>query len=381
MNEQAADDDQSLEPLLRRRGDLASLRWRLRHDEKEDPEQAEELDRFLSKILEADEELKSTSREIWRLRRFDRDEKFQSLKQARRDLSELVFDDFSARWMTRTPATVDYWLEVALDLEGVLYAFSNPVFGAAGLTLDTFLKPRSTSITVSTARGISVLLCLATASVVLYFSSGTSFWWTGWLLAAYCGWLLYRRAQRADKLERDVDRHMTNLSFVDACVNEVRSVHFDASEIARRLREREGQGLLVHSAIFTVLGRSAALRGGEETRRLSACHAEKPSPEEMQEWAFQRGSELTLTQLRAMKAGEVVHLIEKSYFYPSEKACIERFDYKHDHVDDGNSSKFGYEVHGLRRLPGAEDWEPYQFLASDKESQTSSCSGTIKRLD
>lgn len=381
MNEQAADRDQSLGHLLSRSRALASLRSHLRHDEKEDPEQAEELDRFLSKILEADAELKSTSKEIWRLRRFDRDEKFRSLKQARRDLSEMAFDDFSARWMTRTPATMDYWLEVALDLEGVLYAFSNPLFGATGLTLDSFFKPRSASITASTVYGISVLLCLAAASIILYFSSGTPLWWIGWLLAAYGGWLIYRRAQRVDKLARDVDRHMANLSVVDACVDEVRSGHFDASEIARRLREREVQGILVHGGIFTVLGRSAALHGEEESCRLSACRPEKPSPEEMQEWAFQRGSDLTLTQLRAMKAGEIVHLIEKSYFYPSEKACIERFDYKHDHVDDGNSSKFGYEVHGFRKLSGADDWEPYQFLASDKESQTSSCSGTIKRLD
>lgn len=78
-----------------------------------------------------------------------------------------------------------------------------------------------------------------------------------------------------------------------------------------------------------------------------------------------------------MKAGEVIHLIEKSHFYPSEKACIERFDYKHDCID-GNSPEFGYEVHGFRRTSGA--WEPFEFLASDKESQTSTCSGTIKRF-
>lgn len=373
--------DQRLELLLSRRKDLASLRWHLRHDEEEDPEQAEELDRFTSKILGADEEVKSMSKEIWRLRRYDREEKFRSLKQARRDLSEFVFDDFSAKWMTRTPATVDYWLEVALDLEGILYAFSNPVFRATGLTLDSFLEPRAAVIAATIVRGIGTLLCLAAASAILYFASGTPYWWIGWFVAACFGWLIYRRTQRADKLARDADRHMANLSVVDACVDEVRSGHFDASEIARRLRGREAKGLFVHSAIFTVLGRSAALHGDEGRRKLSACQSEKPSREEMQEWAFQRGSDLTLAELRAMKAGEVVHLIEKSYFYPSEKACIERFEYKHDHVNEKNSSKFGCEVHGFRRLSGAQDWQPYQFLASDKESQTSSCAGTIKRLN
>jgi hypothetical protein len=381
VDERAADHDQSLGPLLSRRKDLASLRWHLRQDEKEDPEQAEELDGFLSKLLEADEELKSTSKEIWRLRRFDREDKFQSLKQVRRDLSEMAFDDFSARWMTRSSATVDYWLEVALDIEGVLYAFSNPVFGATRLTLDSFLEPRAAAIAAAIVRGIGVLLCLAAASVILYFGSGTSYWWIGWLVAAYCGWLIYRRAQRADKLERDADRHTANLSVIDACVNEVRSGHFDASEIARRLRDQEKNGLFVHTTIFTVLGRSASLHQATDARYASAGESTKPTQEENEHWAFQRASTLTFSELRAMKPGEILRLIERSWFYPSDKAAFARFEYKHNRVSEKNSSKFEYEVHGFRRFPGAEDWEPYQFLASEKESSTSSCAGTIKRLD
>lgn len=277
MSERSADLDRAFEPLLSGRGEaLASLRWNLRHDPNEDPEQAEELDTFLSKVLEVEAELKRASKEIGRLNKVDRDEKFRSLKQARRELPELAFDKFSARWMTRTPTTIDYWLEVALDLEGALYALSNPVFAAAGLTLDIFLNPLYSSILAVTARGISVLFCLAAAGTVLYFSTGTSLWWTGWLLAAYCAWLVYRRAQRADKSESDASRHTTNLSVVNACVYEIRSGHYDASEVARRLRERERQGLLVHSAIFTVLGRNAALRGEVETGRRSALAPQSP---------------------------------------------------------------------------------------------------------
>jgi len=253
--------DQRLELLLSRRKDLASLRWHLHHDEEQDPERAEELDRFVSKILEADEEVKSTSKEIWRLRRFEREEKFRSLKQVRRDLAGFAFDDFSARWMTRTSATVDYWLEVALDLEGVFYGFSNPAFEATGTTLDSFLEPRAAAMAAAIVRALGSLLCLAAAVVILYFASGTRYWWIGWLVGAYFGWLTYRRAQRADKLERDTDRWAANLSFIEGCVNEVQSGHFDASEIARRLREREGNGLFVHSVIFAVLEKSAALHG------------------------------------------------------------------------------------------------------------------------
>jgi hypothetical protein len=373
--------DKNLERLLARKRDLGNLRSRVWHNQEENPEQAEELDRFLSKVLSIDEEIKDASKDALRPVKFERDEKVRSLRQARNDLCEMAFDDFNSRWMTRISATVDYWLEVALDLEGVLHGYSNPRLEAPGLTLTTFLTPGAAVISAAMLRGLGGLLFLAAVVVVLYFASGTGFWRIGWLLAAYLAWLIYCGAQRADKLERDSDRWVANLSVVLACVNEVQSGHFDASEIARRLRDQEKDGLFVHTTIFTVLGRSAALQQAKDTRDASAGESTKPTQEEKEHWAFERASTLTLSELRAMKPGEVLRLIERSWFYPSEKAAFDRFEYKHERVGEENSSEFGNEVHGFRRFSGAEDWEPYQFLASEKESQTSSCSGTIKRLE
>jgi hypothetical protein len=272
MSGQAA--DQRLELLLSRREDLASFRSRLRSDEGEDSKQAEELDRFISNILDVDEGLKAASKDIWRLRRFDREEKVRSLKQDRCDLSKMVFDDFCARWMTKAPATVDYWLEVALDLEGVLYGFSNPVFETTGPILDGFLNPVAGILVAAIARGTGFLLCLAALSGVLYFASGTPYWWTGWLIAAFFAWLIYRRAQRVSGLEREDRRWKGSLSLVETCVHEIVSRSFDPTEIARRLTDQERNGLYVSSPIFTMLRRRATLREVENT---SAVCSEKTS--------------------------------------------------------------------------------------------------------
>lgn len=260
MGERTADLERILEPLLGGRKALASLHWRVRHGGEQAPERTEELERFLSKIFDIEDDLKRTSRDIWQMRRFERIEKIRSLKQARRDLAEMAFDDFSQPWMTGVTATIDYWLEVALDLEGVLYAFSNPILASTALALDSFLQPRSAAIAATAARGFGILFFLGAAAAALYFASGTPYWGIGWLLAAYLGWLVYRRARRADKLRRQIDRHGANLSIIDACVSEVQSAYFDAAEIARRLRQCERNGLLVRSAVFTVLQRSAALK-------------------------------------------------------------------------------------------------------------------------
>jgi hypothetical protein len=369
--------DEKLEPVLSRRKDLASLRWHLCHDEGEDPEQAEELDRFISKVLCADEEVKSASKEIWQLTRFDREQRVRSLKQVRDDLSEMVFDDFSDRWMRRTRSTVDYWLEVALDLEGVLYSFPHPAFEAEGLIQGSILKPR----TAAAVRAFGTFFYLVAGIVLLYVTFRTSYSWIGGILLACLGWLIYRRAQRVNELERGVRRWRGRLSLVETCVHEIASGSFDPPEIGRRLTEQESNGLFVRSTIFTMLRRSAALRGAEDLGAVPGEKASKPTQEEKEHWAFQRASTLTLSELRAMKPGEILRLIERSWFYPSEKAAFERFEYKHDRVSEENSSEFGYEIHGFRRFSGTEDWGPYQFLASEKESSTSSCAGTIKRLD
>ena len=290
--------NEKLERLLSRKADLGNLRYRLWRDEEEDPEHGEALDRFLSELLSADEEVKSASKDIWHITKLDREERIRSLRQLRDDVSKMALNEFNERWMTRTASTVDYWLEVALDLEGVLYSFAHPVFDAEGPTLGSLLRPG----VVVLVRSFTSLLYLAAGVVALYVAFGTSFRWVGWLLAAYFGWLIYRRAAKTDRLEEDVNRWRRNLTAIDACVQELVLGHFDASEIARRLRDEEKNGLFVRTTIFTILQRSAALHEAKDASEPSAAGHRKPTQEEMEDWAFQRSSDLSLAELRAMKA-------------------------------------------------------------------------------
>jgi hypothetical protein len=96
--------------------------------------------------------------------------------------------------------------------------------------------------------------------------------------------------------------------------------------------------------------------------------------------AFERGRPLTLAMIRALKSGETLQLISKSYVYPSDEPEVARFAYKHDYLDESKPSKYGYEVHGHWRISGSADWQPCNFLTSEKESQTITCAGTIRQL-
>lgn len=84
--------------------------------------------------------------------------------------------------------------------------------------------------------------------------------------------------------------------------------------------------------------------------------------------------------LSKIEPGDVFQLISKSYHYPSEKPEVDKFEYKHELVDEGKQSKHGYEVNGYRRFLASGDWESFHFLASEKESQPWSCERTIRRL-
>jgi hypothetical protein len=96
--------------------------------------------------------------------------------------------------------------------------------------------------------------------------------------------------------------------------------------------------------------------------------------------AFEQARPLTLEMIRTFKPGDVFQLISKSYHYPSEEPEVDKFQYKHELVDEGKQPNHGYEVNGYRRFLACGDWEPFHFLASEKESQTWSCEGTIRRL-
>ena len=105
---------------------------------------------------------------------------------------------------------------------------------------------------------------------------------------------------------------------------------------------------------------------------------------EKQEWrerkVFDQAETLTLTYLQQLGRGMVLKLISCSYHYPTTFPVFNRFEYKHDHIDEQNPTEFGYEVHGFSRRHPFEQWEPYRFLAGETEATTFSCSGTIKRI-
>jgi hypothetical protein len=84
--------------------------------------------------------------------------------------------------------------------------------------------------------------------------------------------------------------------------------------------------------------------------------------------------------VRTFKPGDVLQLISMSYNYPSGEPIIDKFEYKHELVDEGQQSEHGCTVNGYRRFLGYGDWESFHFLVSEKESQTWSCEGTIRRL-
>jgi len=97
--------------------------------------------------------------------------------------------------------------------------------------------------------------------------------------------------------------------------------------------------------------------------------------------AFDNAQNLNISYFEKMEKGQIINLISGSYYYPSEDIIIDRFQYKHDHINKENKTEFGWEVHGFQKSLSFEgdEWTPCTFLANDQECQTSSCSGTIKK--
>lgn len=97
--------------------------------------------------------------------------------------------------------------------------------------------------------------------------------------------------------------------------------------------------------------------------------------------AFENAQNLNISYFEKMEKGQIINFMSGSYYYPSEDIVIDRFQYKHDHINKESKSEFGWEVHGFQKSLSFEgdEWTPCTFLANDQECQTSSCSGTIKR--
>ena len=102
---------------------------------------------------------------------------------------------------------------------------------------------------------------------------------------------------------------------------------------------------------------------------------------EKEHLAFDNAQNLDLSFFEKMEKGQIVTLTSGSWYYPSENIVIDRFQYKHDHINKESKTEFGWEVHGFEKSLSFEtdEWTPCTFLANDKECQTSSCTGTIKK--
>lgn len=95
---------------------------------------------------------------------------------------------------------------------------------------------------------------------------------------------------------------------------------------------------------------------------------------------FQERPMLTLTFLRKLEPGAVLHLKSCRWLWPHDEPFFEQFHYKHERIDEESLGQFGRTVYGYQRSSEETPWEEFHFLAQDDEASTSDCTGTIKRL-
>jgi hypothetical protein len=95
---------------------------------------------------------------------------------------------------------------------------------------------------------------------------------------------------------------------------------------------------------------------------------------------FENLPNLNISFFEKLPKGQIINLISGSYYYPSEEISLSRFQYKHDHIDKNNKTEFGWEIRGFEKFYDDDEWSPCTFLADENECQTSSCSGTIKKV-
>ncbi|HEV2063868.1 MAG TPA: hypothetical protein VGS00_04910 [Thermoanaerobaculia bacterium] len=95
--------------------------------------------------------------------------------------------------------------------------------------------------------------------------------------------------------------------------------------------------------------------------------------------AFDNARELPLPFLRNLPTGTILPMISRSLGAPADSADIEEFEYKHERVDESESSQFGRGVHGSSRRSGSDAWSSYAFFANDVQARTSTGSHHLRR--
>lgn len=95
--------------------------------------------------------------------------------------------------------------------------------------------------------------------------------------------------------------------------------------------------------------------------------------------AFESARELPLPFLRNIPTGTVLPMICRSLSAPAESPDFEEFDYRHDRVDDGESSPLGRGVHGSSRRSASDAWGSYSFFANDVQARTAAGTAHLRR--
>ena len=95
--------------------------------------------------------------------------------------------------------------------------------------------------------------------------------------------------------------------------------------------------------------------------------------------AFDAARELPLPFLRNIPAGSVLPMISRSLSTPTDATDVEEFEYKHERVDEGETSPLGRGVHGSSRRSPSDAWSPYAFFANDVQARTSAGSHHLRR--
>ena len=95
--------------------------------------------------------------------------------------------------------------------------------------------------------------------------------------------------------------------------------------------------------------------------------------------AFEAARELPLPFLRNLPAGTILRLISRSRDDPPESAAIDEIEYRHERVEEGESSKIGRRIHGFSRRAVSDPWSPHTFFASDAQASSSSGSDHLRR--
>ena len=99
-----------------------------------------------------------------------------------------------------------------------------------------------------------------------------------------------------------------------------------------------------------------------------------------EERRFEAAARITVGDIRQWTSGDIFRLISRSYYYPDHEPVFDEFEYRHHHIEVGNRTELGCEVHGFSRDAIDPKWRPRRLLASEERCHTASCAGTVRRL-